>query len=163
MSLLHTSSQQHRGKKKKPCYTNQNSFFTFLPFILIITLYLYFLYTHEAVPDTRVHGPNLPTSLISVKQPDTDGNSSHAVRRESLCVSPCADLLLLMSLLGKRMTPAVLCVLDTKNNHSALTLQSCLLHISRYLVSPWRQFSMIYVQLQSSKCEYIISYCPLTE
>lgn len=41
-------------------------------------------------------------------------------------VSPCADLLLLMSLLRIRMTPAALCVLDTKNNHSALTLQSCL-------------------------------------
>lgn len=33
---------------------------------------------------------------------------------------------LLMSLLRIRMTPAVLCVLDTKNNHSALPLQSCL-------------------------------------
>lgn len=50
----------------------------------------------------------------------------HTQSGEDVCVSPCAKPApLLMSLLRIRMTPAVLCVLDTKNRHSALTLQSC--------------------------------------
>lgn len=44
--------------------------------------------------------------------------------QENVCVRVCLTLRrlapLLMSLLRIRMTPAALCVLDTKNNHSAL-------------------------------------------
>lgn len=64
---------------------------------------------------------------MSATQLDTDGHSfTHCQRRVSVCLTLCNLPLLLMSLLRIRMTPAALCVLDTKNNHSALTLQSCL-------------------------------------
>lgn len=101
------SCQQHRYFQSTPCFL----------FILFLTLYLYTLYTHT-------EGPFLLPSLILTTQPDTDGCSSHTVSRRRLCLTLCRLVPLLMSL-RIRMAPAALCVLDTEN-HSALTLQSCL-------------------------------------